>query len=73
MFKRSLFDHCAHQSLEFVQFADELKNMLLHIIRLEAKALPKRPAIKQHRAARAPRTRGSESGRGEVTNQLIIG
>jgi hypothetical protein len=32
--------------LEFVQFADELENMLLHIFRLEAKALPKRPAKK---------------------------
>lgn len=30
--------------LEFVQFADELENMLLHIFRLEAKAPPKRPA-----------------------------
>ena len=32
--------------MEFVKFAYELKNMLLHICRLEAKATPKRPAIK---------------------------
>jgi hypothetical protein len=32
--------------LEFAQFDDERKNMLLHIFRLEAKAPPKRPAKK---------------------------
>jgi hypothetical protein len=32
--------------LEFVKFAYELENMLLHIFRLEAKAPPKRPADK---------------------------
>ena len=31
--------------LEFVKFAYERKNMLLHIFRLEAKASPKRPAL----------------------------
>ena len=32
--------------LEFVKFAYERENMLLHIFRLEAKARPKQPAIK---------------------------
>ena len=31
--------------LEFAAFAYELKNMLLHSFRLEAKASPKRPAL----------------------------
>ena len=39
--------------LEFVKFAYELKNMLLHIFRLEAKAQPKRQAKESIGATRA--------------------
>jgi hypothetical protein len=36
--------------MEFVKFDFERENMLLHIFRLEAKALPKRPAKKDRGA-----------------------
>ena len=39
--------------MKFVKFAYELKNMLLHIFRLEAKASPSGPAIKRIGTARA--------------------
>ena len=53
--------------LEFVQFADELENMLLHIFRLAAKAPPKRPAIKAS-GRKSPADAGVEDiiGRGRA-------
>ena len=68
--------------LEFVKFAYERENMLLHIFRLEAKAPPKRPAIKaSRRKSRGARPRrvediiGKESavaGRMPVMPQTVL-
>jgi hypothetical protein len=41
-----------------LRFASELKNMLLHIFRLEAKASAEAAGEKRIGTARAPRTRG---------------
>jgi hypothetical protein len=58
-----------------LRFASELKNMLLHIFRLEAKALPKRPARNRIGAQepRALRRRGEDLNRGHPPSERESG